>query len=153
MQPKCYSHFLKIETAYSQNNTKKNEDLKYIFDKKCSMHKLGKGRFIVFIYFHDLHLYVCISAIRLTHMKPFPHVRTNKSNHSVPVVNMFASASPLSSPPPPAGRSSDTEPHSCLAQMSQKTSYLSGACCPGAGGCHAPVTKATGLTTRPETTR
>lgn len=87
------------------------------------------------------------------HMKPFPHVRPNTSNNLVPVVYMCAFGGPLSAPLPPAGRPSDTEPHSCLAQMSQKTSYLSGACCPGAGGCHAPVTKATGLATRPETTR
>lgn len=54
--------------------------------------------------------------------------------------------------PPPIRRPCDTESHLCWGQRSQKASYLSGACCPGAGGCHAPVTKATGLTTRPKKT-
>lgn len=53
---------------------------------------------------------------------------------------------------PPTRHPCEWEPHVCLGQKSQKASYLSGACCPGAGGCHAPVTKATGFTACPEKT-
>lgn len=40
----------------------------------------------------------------------------------------------------------------CLVQLSQKASYLSGACHSGARGRHAPVTSTAGVPSRPEKT-
>lgn len=42
--------------------------------------------------------------------------------------------------------------HLSSVQLSQKSSYLSGACYSGARGRHAPVTSAAGIPSRPEKT-